>query len=70
MSSIKILEISGSPRKDQNCEKIIRAALEVAKPSGFDTDRVLSTAEVCPCMKCAEPAGKIKNFKYNSIKCS
>jgi len=32
---MKILGISGSPRKGQNCEKMIAAALEVAKVKGI-----------------------------------
>ncbi|MDI9395642.1 MAG: flavodoxin family protein [Euryarchaeota archaeon] len=50
---MKILGISGSPRKGQNCEKMIEAALELAKEMGFETDRVfLSSSEVSPCKAC------------------
>ncbi|HEY3362711.1 MAG TPA: flavodoxin family protein [Methanosarcina sp.] len=50
---MKILGISGSPRKGQNCEKMIKAALEVAKGRGFETDFVfISNIEVDPCKAC------------------
>jgi len=50
---MKIIGISGSPRKGQNCEKMIVAALEVAKERGFETDTVyLSNEEVAPCKAC------------------
>lgn len=53
MISMKILGISGSPRKGQNCEKMIKAALEVANKRSFETDFVLiSNLEVGPCKAC------------------
>ena len=53
MNIMKILGISGSPRKGQNCEKMIGSVLEVAKERGFETDKVLlSAAEVGPCKAC------------------
>jgi len=53
MISMKILGISGSPRKGQNCEKMIAAALEIAKERGFETDTVfLSNEEIAPCKVC------------------
>jgi multimeric flavodoxin WrbA len=53
MISMKILGISGSPRKGQNCEKMIKAVLEVAKNRGFEVDFVfISTSKVDPCKTC------------------
>lgn len=53
MKRMKILGISGSPRKGQNCEKMIADAIEVAKERGFETDTVfISTSEVAPCKAC------------------
>lgn len=53
MISMKILGISGSPRKGQNCEKMIGAVLEVAKERGFETESVfISNLEVGPCKAC------------------
>ena len=53
MRRMKILGISGSPRKGQNCEKMITAALETAKERGFETDTVfLSISKVAPCKAC------------------
>ncbi|MFZ2498716.1 MAG: flavodoxin family protein [Methanosarcina sp.] len=50
---MKILGISGSPRKGQNCEKMIGSVLELAKEKGFETDSVLlSTSEVGLCKAC------------------
>lgn len=50
---MKILGISGSPRKGQNCEKMIKASLEVAKERGFETSFVfISNLEVGPCKAC------------------
>ncbi len=50
---MKILGISGSPRKGQNCEKMIGAVLEVAKERGFETESVfISNLEVGPCKAC------------------
>ncbi|HHV25314.1 MAG: flavodoxin family protein [Methanosarcina sp.] len=50
---MKILGISGSPRKGQNCEKMIGAVLEAAKERGIETDSVfISTSEVSPCKAC------------------
>ena len=50
---MKILGISGSPRKGQNCERMTEAVLEVAKERGFETDTVfISTSEVSPCKAC------------------
>ncbi|AKB75585.1 iron-sulfur flavoprotein [Methanosarcina lacustris Z-7289] len=50
---MKIIGISGSPRKGQNCEKMIGAALEVAKERGFETDTVfISNEEIAPCKAC------------------
>lgn len=50
---MKILGISGSPRKGQNCEKMIVTALEVAKEKEFETDMVfLSNEEIAPCKAC------------------
>jgi multimeric flavodoxin WrbA len=50
---MKILGISGSPRKGQNSEKMIVAAFEIAKERGFETDTVfLSSGEIAPCKVC------------------
>jgi len=50
---MKILGISGSPRKGQNCEKMIATALEIAKEKGFETDTVfLSDEGIAPCKVC------------------
>ncbi|MCQ1536922.1 flavodoxin family protein [Methanosarcina sp. KYL-1] len=50
---MQILGISGSPRKGQNCEKMIETALELAKERGFETDIIfLSSAELAPCKAC------------------
>ena len=37
---MKILGISGSPRKGQNCEKMIEAVLKAANEKGIETDTV------------------------------
>jgi multimeric flavodoxin WrbA len=53
MISMKILGISGSPRKGQNCEKMIASALETAKERGFETDTIfLSNKGIAPCKVC------------------
>jgi len=58
MSITKILGISDSPLKGQNCEKMIGSALEFAKERDFETDRVLlSTRKLAP-VKPAELAEK------------
>ncbi|MGB3855160.1 MAG: flavodoxin family protein [Methanosarcina flavescens] len=50
---MKILGISGSPRKGQNCEKMIEAVIKVAKERGFETDTVfISNLEIGPCKAC------------------
>ncbi|RXA20984.1 flavodoxin family protein [Methanosarcina sp. MSH10X1] len=50
---MRILGISGSPRKGQNCEKMIEAALELARGRGFETETVfISVSEVSPCKAC------------------
>jgi len=50
---MKILGISGSPRRGQNCEKMIGVALELAKERGFETDTVfLSNNNIAPCKAC------------------
>ncbi|AKB55524.1 iron-sulfur protein [Methanosarcina sp. A14] len=50
---MKILGISGSPRKGKNCEKMILTALEIAKERGFETDTVfISNMEIAPCKVC------------------
>lgn len=50
---MKILGIAGSPRKGQSCEKMIAAALGIAKERGFETDTVfISNLEVGPCKAC------------------
>jgi multimeric flavodoxin WrbA len=53
MISMKILGISGSPRKGQNCEKMIGTVLKLAEERGFETDSVfLSISKIAPCTAC------------------
>ncbi|MGB9927119.1 MAG: flavodoxin family protein [Methanosarcina sp.] len=50
---MKILGISGSPRKGQNCEKMIESVLAHARERGFETQEIfLSALEVKPCKAC------------------
>ncbi|AKB27790.1 iron-sulfur flavoprotein [Methanosarcina siciliae C2J] len=50
---MKILGISGSPRRGQNCEKMIGVALKLAKEKGFETETFfLSNKDIAPCKAC------------------
>lgn len=50
---MKILGISGSPRKGQNSEKMIEKVLEIAGSRGFETDSIfLSSSKIAPCTAC------------------
>ena len=54
---MKIVGISGSPRKGENSEKLIGLALEVAEDLGFAVDRVLlSEHAITPCTGCGSCA--------------
>jgi multimeric flavodoxin WrbA len=50
---MKIAGISGSPRKNQNSEKLIGIALGIAEDRGFEVDRIfLSEHTIAPCTAC------------------
>ncbi|MDD3042775.1 MAG: flavodoxin family protein [Methanosarcinaceae archaeon] len=50
---MKILAISGSPKKNGNCEQMVKTVLKIAEKRGFETDSVLlSSLEVSPCKAC------------------
>ncbi|MDD2439064.1 MAG: flavodoxin family protein [Methanosarcinaceae archaeon] len=50
---MKLLAISGSPRKDGNCEKMVKTVLELAEKRGFESDSILlSSTDVAPCRAC------------------
>jgi len=53
MSKVKVLGISGSPRKGRNTEALLDQALEAAEAAGAETE-VLSVAELSinPCTGC------------------
>jgi multimeric flavodoxin WrbA len=53
MSKVKVLGVSGSPRKGRNTEKLLSFALEAAKGAGAETE-LLSLAElnIRPCIGC------------------
>lgn len=64
---MKILGISGSPKKNGNSEQMINRALAMAEKRGFTTDSVfLSEMEVKPCMHAAI-AGKARNVLSKTI---
>lgn len=46
MSNVKVLGISGSPRKGKNTEKLLAASLEAAEDAGAETE-LLRLAELC-----------------------
>jgi len=53
MSPIKILGISGSPRKGKNTVNLLKAALDVAKDAGADTELLsLAGLNILPCTGC------------------
>lgn len=50
---MKIVGISGSPRKGGNCEKMIKTVLKAAENRGFETEEVLVSAlKIAPCKAC------------------
>ncbi|HIE30916.1 MAG TPA: flavodoxin family protein [Methanosarcinales archaeon] len=50
---MKIAGISGSPRKNQNSEKLIEMTLAIAEGRDFETDRIfLSERTIAPCTAC------------------
>ncbi len=57
---VKVLGISGSPRKDGNTEIIVNNALEAARSVGAETDIILlSEKKVEPCIACGACASGI-----------
>ena len=51
--TMKIAGISGSPRTNQNSEKLIGIALGIAEDRGFEVDRIfLSEHTIAPCTAC------------------
>ena len=50
---MKILGISGSPRKNGNTSYLVKEALQAAKEEGFETEFIsLSGLELNPCIAC------------------
>jgi len=50
---MKIAGISGSPRTNQNSEKLINITLGIAEDRGFEVDRIfLSEHTIAPCTAC------------------
>ena len=53
MSKIKVLGVSGSPRKGRNTEQLLRAALDAASELDVETELVsLSDLKILPCDGC------------------
>ena len=56
---LKVLAISGSPRKESNTDKIINAMLEGAKDAGHSTEFIkLNELSISPCQACDECRSK------------
>lgn len=53
MSTVKVLGVSGSPRKGKNTQSLLAAALDAAEEAGAETE-ILSLADVSiqPCVGC------------------
>lgn len=50
---MKIVGVSGSPKKGGNTEQMLAAALQIAKDRGFDTEAVhLSGIDISACISC------------------
>jgi len=53
MSKVKVLGVSGSPRKGRNTEQLLRAALDAAAELDVDTELVsLADMKILPCDGC------------------
>jgi len=53
MSKVKVLGVSGSPRKGKNTERLLRAALDAAAEIGAETELVsLASLSILPCDGC------------------
>lgn len=53
MSGVRVLGVSGSPRRGRNTELLLRASLEAAAEEGADTELVsLSDYRILPCNGC------------------
>jgi len=53
MSTIKVLGVSGSPRKGKNTGKLLDAALEAAEEAGAETEHLsLADLKILPCTGC------------------
>ncbi|HOL22605.1 MAG TPA: flavodoxin family protein [bacterium] len=55
MSKIKVIGISGSPRRGGNSETLLDICLEAAGANGAETEKfVLNTMKFVPCQECAD----------------
>jgi len=53
MSKVKVLGVSGSPRKGRNTEQLLRAALDAAAELDVETELVsLADMKILPCDGC------------------
>ena len=53
MSSIKILGVSGSPRKGKNTGSLLQASLDAAQEAGAETERLsLADLSILSCTGC------------------